>query len=337
MSFTCINFQRCLNPCLKENEATGCRTGRVCLHDPDKPLPVPKVKDSLEPCDNFECYCADAPVLGSAKANIEQCLGELTPYQVGVGRGFAVSGSVTGMPATGVAGPDGRCTRMADLDPRVQTRISMDDPVCPPALFASDTNPLTVDSRCDPNLSDPGCPVAAGSVNAAKNNSFKMLNILKTANIPNPCQYNGGPNETDPPNTIPLHPHVKSMFRNREFHFGMTNLERPPSGTFQIRFDVHGGFQAQQVAIPPTVEVTMPARIILGPFDAANFATSKTSEVPYLFVVDQRRLGRSQGGGPTRGQLLRIHPLGYAITSPVAGNQPWFEDLSHSANQFPIQ
>ena len=118
----------------------------------------------------------------------------------------------------------------------------------------------------------------------------------------------------------------------------MTNLERPPTGTFQIRFDVHGGFQAQTVAIPSTVEVTMPARLVLGPFDSSpQTGAGTTSEVPYLFVVDQRRLGRSQGGGPTRGQLLRIHPRGFAISSPVPGAQPWFEDLSHSANLFPIQ
>ena len=120
----------------------------------------------------------------------------------------------------------------------------------------------------------------------------------------------------------------------------VTNLERPPSGTFQLRFDAHGGFQAQTVAIPSTVEVTMPARLVLGPFDAnpQTAATgTPTSEVPYLFVVDQRRLGRSQGGGPTRGQLLRIQPRGFVISSPAAGAQPWYEDLSHSANLFPIQ
>jgi len=69
----------------------------------------------------------------------------------------------------------------------------------------------------------------------------------------------------------------------------------------------------------------------LGPF------TAVTSGVPYLFVVDQRRLGRTQGGGPTRGQLLRIHPRGELITPPVPGAEPWYEDLSHSANLFPMQ
>ena len=31
-----------------------------------------------------------------------------------------------------------------------------------------------------------------------------------------------------------------------------------------------------------------------------------TRPAPFFFVVDQRRLGRGQGGGPTRGQLLRV-------------------------------
>ena len=57
-------------------------------------------------------------------------------------------------------------------------------------------------------------------------------------------------------------------------------------------------------------------------------------EAPYLMVVDQRRLGRGQGGGPTRGQLLRINPFGYAATY---GYQPWFEDFQHSNSLFPIQ
>jgi hypothetical protein len=148
----------------------------------------------------------------------------------------------------------------------------------------------------------------------------------------------GGPNETDPAGKSPLHIHA--LYRNREIQFMMTNLEKPPPGSFQVRFDVHGGFQAQTVFIPSTVEVTMPARLVLSPFNA-NVETgspgSPTNEVPYLFVVDQRRLGRSQGGGPTRGQLLRIHPRGAPITVPVAGQAPWFEDLSHSANLFPIQ
>jgi hypothetical protein len=106
-----------------------------------------------------------------------------------------------------------------------------------------------------------------------------------------------------------------------------------------MKFDVHGGFRAQTVYNPPTVEVGMPARIVLGPFDAQPpSATNPTqADVPYLFVVDQLRLGRTAGGGRTRGQLLRIQPRGQAITSPVEGSQPWFEDFTRSGELFPIQ
>ncbi|HVU49362.1 MAG TPA: hypothetical protein VHL80_01685, partial [Polyangia bacterium] len=331
-TFQCLEG-RCLVPCPTPGQTTGCRDGRICV-------------DFSPSCIDGDCFfCADGPPLNKSGSLLPSCLGELIPYQVGVGRGFAVAGSQTGLPATGAAGPDGQCTRMPDLDPRVNARITMDDPMCAAASFPpmpsaiTDLSVAQLDSRCDPNLSDPGCPVAAGDPTKAATIASSLLNILEANNLPNPCQYIGGPNETDTPNT--LHTHVKALFRNRELHFGMTNLERPPSGIFQIRFDVHGGFQAQQVTIPPTVEVNMPARIVLGPFDAANpvgkTVPAPTAEVPYLFVVDQRRLGNAQGGGPTRGQLLRINPLGLAVTVPVAGNAPWYEDLSHSANEFPIQ
>jgi hypothetical protein len=55
--------------------------------------------------------------------------------------------------------------------------------------------------------------------------------------------------------------------------------------------------------------------------------------------VDQHRLGRAQGGGPTRGQLLRINPVSYAVTvgSAPTGYQPIFEDYNASGGLFPIQ
>jgi hypothetical protein len=94
---------------------------------------------------------------------------------------------------------------------------------------------------------------------------------------------------------------------------------------------------------PTTVEVSMPARIVLGPVDSLSQVTTgsaaPTYEAPYLFVVDQRRLGREQGGGPTRGQLLRINPFGYSSTvgSAPTGYQPIFEDYNASGGLFPIQ
>jgi hypothetical protein len=250
---------------------------------------------------------------------------------VSVGRGFLVAGSVAGIPATGQARADGVCEPL-DLDVRDRARISMDAPSCGDVVPDN-----TFDSRCDPDL--PGQCNPATSQGPAQKMANDLQSIQRTPNVPNPCLYIGGPYEADP--FVPdLQHHVRALFRNREVQFIVANLERPPSGVFQMHFDVHGGFQPQIVAIPGTVEVAMPARLILGPFDSAvqtGTPGTATSEVPYLFVVDQRRLGRSQGGGPTRGQLLRINPRGLVIATPVAGAQPWFEDLAHSGNLFPMQ
>jgi hypothetical protein len=337
MLFRCDPTERrCLSPCTVEGSTMGCRTGRVCVLFGSRPT-----DSTMNACDGGRCFCADAPPLDGEHAKVAECLGELFAYQVGAGRSFVVSGSTAGIPATGVADATGACVPIPNLDPRLRARISMDAPACAPPVVDNNN-----DSRCNPNLPDPGCPSAdansdpAARKTAATTTANQLQALLRTPNDPNPCLFNGGPNETDLPNTAPSHVHA--MFRNREIQFMLTNLEQPPSGVFQIRFDVHGGFQPQQVIIPPsTVEVTMPARIVLGPFDQNNPAqpvmNHVNAEVPYLFVVDQRRLGRTQGGGPTRGQLLRINPRGAAITIPVTGSQPWYEDLTHSANLFPMQ
>jgi hypothetical protein len=122
----------------------------------------------------------------------------------------------------------------------------------------------------------------------------------------------------------------------------LANLDRAPTTQFVTTFDVHGGFAPQAVQDPTTLEVSMPARIVLGPVDSiAQLTTGAMTpgfEAPYLFVVDQRRLGREQGGGPTHGQLLRINPFGYASTvGTVVGYQPIFEDYNASGGLFPIQ
>ena len=51
-----------------------------------------------------------------------------------------------------------------------------------------------------------------------------------------------------------------------------------------------------------TLEVSMPARIVVGPVDSlaqvtTGTPTPPTYEVPYIFVVDQHRLGRAAGRG----------------------------------------
>jgi hypothetical protein len=138
--------------------------------------------------------------------------------------------------------------------------------------------------------------------------------------------------------------HVRALFQNSQMNFVLANVDRSPTSQFITSFDVHGGFAPQVVQDPITVEVSMPARIVVGPADSLAQVTTGTPtppayEVPYLFVVDQHRLGREQGGGPTRGQLLRINPLGYAVTvgSTPTGYQPIFEDYNASGGLFPIQ
>jgi hypothetical protein len=144
---------------------------------------------------------------------------------------------------------------------------------------------------------------------------------------------------------VPLAPrtHVRALFQNSQLSFVLANVDRSPTSQFITSFDVHGGFAPQVVQDPITLEVSMPARIVVGPVDSLAQVTTGSStpayEVPYILVVDQHRLGREQGGGPTRGQLLRINPLGYAVTvgSAPPGYQPIFEDYNASGGLFPIQ
>jgi hypothetical protein len=344
--FQCFDG-RCLDECTEPGKATGCRAGRICINfkTPDTP--------STGPCGPGDCFCADGPDLRDTTVNAVACIGELLGYQVNVGRGFLVSGGATGVPVTETAVTDkdsmnqSVCAPVANGDPRNAMRISMDAPLCKDA----DMFDPTLDSRCNPDAPD-SCPLTPAQraalpdpmdpSYAAKWRDLvspipqKLLAIARDTAGPNPCLFNGGPNASDPSSISPPS-HVHALFRNQEVQFMMTNLEQAPTGTYQIRFDVQGGFKPQYVIIPPTVEVTMPVRLFLGPVDSLpQSGENYVGEVPYLFVVDQRRLGRTQGGGPTRGQLLRIHPLGYQVPTPK-GLQPWYEDFAHSGDTFPIQ
>lgn len=271
-----------------------------------------------------DCFCSDAPPLDTRQCGFDQ----LTPYQVNAGRAFTVSGSQTGLPFTATSDQNGQCVPIPTHNPPVATRIPMDaDPTKLCSFMKAAGGPLdpsTLDTRTC-NAASKTCPVD------------DLMQILKTAPSPDPCLFISGPNETDPTSANPHH--VSALFRNIDLAFVMTNLDRGPTGTSDLRFDVHGGFRAQAVVDPATVEVSMPARIVVGPILVGPNTTTmdmpNPSLVPYLFVVDQRRLGRSQGGGPTRGQLLRIHPLGLADTN--GAHEAWFEDLSHSNNEFPMQ
>jgi hypothetical protein len=88
------------------------------------------------------------------------------------------------------------------------------------------------------------------------------------------------------------------------------------------------------------VEIGLPARILTSPlpslFQGPDPQTQPDS-APYLFVVDQRRVGLNRlAGGATRGQVLRINPQRY---NPDTTLPPLliYDDLTASAGLFPIQ
>jgi hypothetical protein len=162
-------------------------------------------------------------------------------------------------------------------------------------------------------------------------------------NAPNACLYLGGPVIGDrasspDPTTRPDRPmHVRARFRNTQIAFILANIDRgPPSGN-TIHFDVHGGFRPESVLLLPTVEISAPARLVLSPIDSNQASTVTMKPVPFFFVVDQRRLGTGQGGGPTRGQILRVNPFGQPTSSNPAGYLPAYEDYQRSGGLFPIQ
>ena len=160
-------------------------------------------------------------------------------------------------------------------------------------------------------------------------------------NVPNACLYMGGPIESETPDispdprTRPGRPqHVRARYRNTQVAFLLANIERGPAAGTNIHFDVHGGFRQQTVVMLSTVEVSAPARIVLGPFDSNRIDTITGKAAPFFFVVDQRRLGRGTGGGPTRGQIVRVNPYGLSTSN---GFLPVYEDFHGSNGLFPIQ
>jgi hypothetical protein len=338
---------RCLMSCAKD---TDCRVGMTCVD----------FANPSSACDDGHCFCAEAPPLD---ATAIKCVDQLTNYQLSVGGGFLVEGTSTGIVTTAAVQADGTCAPNPTPDPRFSFRIPMNAPHCGPVAGTAIDNPY--DSRVDPELVPASSPSPTPNENqqqAWTDFATRLTTIVESTPSPDPCLYFGGPVASDAAtvdySTLPALPsdtsstpggppkliHVRALFRNAQLGFVLANLDRPPVGQFQGTFDVHGGFNPQVVQDPSTVEVSMPARIVVGPVDSQSqtlgmpFTTVHAPEVPYLFVVDQRRLGREQGGGPTRGQLLRIHPLDYTVTvGSATGTGPIFQDYTVSGGVFPIQ
>ena len=355
-----VTGNRCLMPCALSSD---CRAGRLCVNfdtattvppfcarKPDGGATNSGTADDCA-CTGPSCFCADAPPFDhTGKA----CFDQLVNYQVNAGKTFLVAGSQAGFVTTAAlpgspGNPGPTCLPNPTPDARFSFRIPMNAPACsnPPSNLA------TIDSRLDPDAF--GDVTVMGNVATDANTLVNF--VLSTPSPANPCLYLGGPTAGDAP-TDPTMPnggaadadggassspstHVRALFQNSQMSFVLANIDRAPSSQFVTSFDVHGGFGAQVVQDPITLEVSMPARIVLGPVDSLAQVTTGTAappyEVPYFFVVDQHRLGREQGGGPTRGQLLRINPLGYPVTigSAPTGYQPIFEDYNASGGLFP--
>jgi hypothetical protein len=318
-----------------------CRVGRNCVDFTNANA------DVSVSCKDGHCFCADAPPLTAAGAG---CFDQLVAYQVGVGNGYLVEGSQSGLITTAAPNADGSCSLTPTPDPRFTFRIPMDAPHC------RNIPDNSFDTRVEPDAIPPD--PSGMNTTATRWGGYDTEWISKLVGLPesdfDPCLYVGGPVGTetqvdptvltpDPTSTLlPNVPrHVRAVFRNSQITFVLANIDLQPTGQFLTSFDVHGGFQAQVIQDPTTVEVSMPARIVVGPLDTqAQTGVMPTGfqEQPYLFVVDQRRLGREQGGGPTRGQLLRIHPLGFTSSvGPATGLQPIFQDYTASGGLFPIQ
>jgi hypothetical protein len=262
------------------------------------------------------------------------------------GKSFIVVGSQTGIVTTAnLPSNGGPCQLNPTPDPRFSFRIPLNGEnakVCTNIPAGVDM----IDSRVDPDF--------APDRHTATMNAQTLVSVVTSTPEPSdPCLYRGGPVSSDPISgsaagtadggVSPTPTHVRALFKNSQLSFVLANLDRGPTFQFSTQFDVHGGFAPQVVQNPTTIQVSMPARIVVGPVDSQPQVTTGSSgvgfEAPYLFVVDQRRLGGGQGGGPTRGQLLRINPFLYQATigSAPTGYQPEFEDYTASGSLFPIQ
>jgi hypothetical protein len=318
----------------------------------------------------FKSFCADGPPLESAPNG---CFPQLTSYQVNVNAGFLVTGTSAGSFAAGTTDENFRCRPFPTNDPdasknrdaRLVSRIPLrpylgQDPaaiVCGQSV--TDVYPTWKDSppTADGYYIDaynparkPTDAVTPGQLDTIKVSDMVvhrqeapqlvewMQRWTTDVKAPNACIYWGGPIASDlkPEDTDPSqrNQYVRARFRNTQVAFVLAAIDHGPPGASTLHFDVHGGFREEAVVNVPTVEVSAPARIVLGPIDSnrADMITDKAA--PFFFVVDQRRLGTGQGGGPTRGQIVRVNPFGLAATN---GYLPVYEDYHASNGLFPIQ
>jgi hypothetical protein len=340
---TSPNYMKCLAESGKPFDPNACDGQRMCL--------------TGETCVDGQCelqsFCADGPPLAADK-----CFPQLTSYQINVNAGFLVTGTQAGSYAAGESGPNG-CQPQSNRDERLQSRIPLrpylgqdlaTTPIeCGPTpkdVFPTlQTTTASADGfyidRFDPALKPIEAKGKIGlSPSGARQEAPQLVAWMKSwttdVSAPNACLYMGGPiasEKYDPDPSMRLPQHVRARFRNTQVAFVLTNIDRAPPTATTLHFDVHGGFRQESVVNLTTVQVSAPARLVLGPIDSTRIDMVPTKAAPFFFVVDQRRLGTGQGGGPTRGQIVRVNPFGLAAN----GYLPVYEDYTASHGLFPIQ
>jgi hypothetical protein len=255
----------------------------------------------------------------------------------------------------------GVCSQLKDIpgrDPLLVNRIPLDPPpgyCAPPTTISTDQ---TIDPATRLTIQDESFLGLVGSGNKAVPTPNPCLLTDATVPVAGTGGMNGtggaggmngtggaggagGSNGTGGAAVViqqPYVPHQWIQFQNAEIRFLLTHLDEPTTDITQIRFDVHGGFAPDLVVIPTTIDIEMPARIVVSPFDSQGQLAdrSATHELPYLYVVDQRRLGRASAGvGPTRGQFLRINPR--KANSDGSNLFPVYDEPDTTGGLWPIQ
>jgi len=287
---------RCFQPCASDQE---CREGRTCVPFPGLVLPPDKTG-----------VCAEAAPI------VEGCgLDQLFSYKLSAGGAFVVSGSTSGRPES---------YRLEATD---QGPVCVRDPTVP-----------TLVSRIPMNT--PACPDTSAPARDAKGQLIWDDTFLgrDSGPSPDPCLV------LEPGATPTASPVVSAVFENTELRLVLTGLEQQFADALEIQFTVYGGFSPQLVTASADATPGVPARLLLGPVPAFPYSTvcpdgpatgvcagpGPFSDLPYLFLVDQRQYSNGRLG--PRGQVLRIIPR-ISTTQPYAG----FESFALGGSYFPIQ
>lgn len=338
---------RCLQPCGADPALSACRSGRSCV----------------------DGFCADAPAIPPAASFTDtfgKCINQLTAYRVGAGSSFLVQGTGPSVYIPGATNDDGTCRpnplrtdRISIFQTVAGARQSL--PLCSGVAEFNRAKPDQDGGMIDVNdlflqrmttspvvsHSDAGAPAPpistpclmreyvddpdAGAVTDAGSGEDAGVDGGSAGD----AQADGAP----PSPSGRTYTAYYALYQNRELRFVLANLEAYLGDSVQISFDVHGGFQPDTVLAPGSVQLDAPARLVVSPIDSQGQASdlSATHELPFLFVVDQRRLARaSLGVGATRGQVLRVYSR-KSTGANVNNLLPVYDDFTSSGGLWPVQ